>query len=253
MLRFDKYIEYVYNRVSANCKELHYNLMQKLITEIEEYVSIGANEYILESQSDVASTLKDMTARLPSLWRQFYSPPKRKPLNIDQHILKAITSVPLVDKVLLPEACGVYPIHAEEQLNLQAQAHFKKLGWNIVAYECTFNGTSCDLLICKPSSYDTGPVLGVVECKVGTPEKTMAQVITRMQELQHNSVVGFAYSVNRITFIGSVDLGSGLQGIISNNDIPLTDKCSDHKNNGNSYTHKRVLELRSSGQLDAQE
>lgn len=207
----------------------------------------------IESQAETTSILTDITSRLPKLWKQFYLPQKQKPVIIDQHVLRAITSVPLVNNILIPEACGNYPCYAEESLNLAAQSHFRELGWNIIAYECSFNGTSCDLLICRPSTDNSGPIIGVVECKIGSPDRTMSQVITRMQELEFNSVVGYAYSVNRITFFGSIDIRSPLTGIICKNDIPVTDKCSDHKINGNSITHKRVLELRSSGQLYAQE
>jgi hypothetical protein len=207
----------------------------------------------IESQAETTTILTDITSKLPKLWKQFYQPQKQKPVIIDQHVLRAITSVPLVNNILIPEACGNYPCYAEEQLNLAAQSHFRELGWNIIAYECSFNGTSCDLLICRPTTDNSGPIIGVVECKIGSPDRTMSQVITRMQELEFNSVVGYAYSINRITFFGSIDIRSPLSGIICKNDIPVTDKRSDYKNNGNSITHKRVLELRSSGQLDAQE
>jgi len=222
------------------------------LTDIELQLKTNSLE-LLESQAETTSILTDITSKLPKLWKQFYQPQKQKPVIIDQHVLRAITSVPLINNILIPEACGNYPCYAEEKLNLAAQSHFRELGWNIIAYECSFNGTSCDLLICRPNTDNSGPIIGVVECKIGSPDRTMSQVITRMQELEFNSVVGYAYSVNRITFFGSIDIRSPLSGIICKNDIPVTDTCSDHKTNGKSITHKRVLELRSSGQLGAQE
>merc|ERR1712007_296668 len=245
------YITFIFIKISkslfANVEEL-ISLLR--IIKSNTYASIMA---IDEFRILTKCKLTDIESKLPKLWKQFYQPQKQKPVIIDQHVLRAITSVPLINNILIPEACGNYPCYAEEKLNLAAQSHFRELGWNIIAYECSFNGTSCDLLICRPNTDNSGPIIGVVECKIGSPDRTMSQVITRMQELGFNSVVGYAYSVNRITFFGSIDIRSPLSGIICKNDIPVTDICSDHKTNGKSITHKRVLELRSSGQLGAQE
>jgi hypothetical protein len=216
-----QYVRYFFQRMKYVNFKVEERLIFNYINEISNLKN-NNDDCILESQShDIIVT------HMSDLWKNFHSPIKMEKEILTIQMLKSVLFVPYTSEILFPDVCGKFPSVAEEDLNRKAQSHFRSLGWNIVAYECKISdNTSYDLIICKPGKDRKDSIIGIVECKVCSPERTFMQVLTRMQTLNLPSVVGYSFGLNRITFFGSITNRASLNGVVTN--TQLLDKCSNN-------------------------
>lgn len=107
---------------------------------------------------------------------------------------------------LLPHANGTFPSLPEKDINFEAQAYFVARGWQMVAYECNFNNMEVDLLMYKPGPK---PFIGVVEVKVGNAKTALIQALSRIQTINHHSVVAYGFTTSQVfTFATSLRYSS---------------------------------------------